>query len=185
MALDPKSAVILIPSLEPDDRLPAYLKQLKERGFERLVVVDDGSSEKTQHLFDQMAQMEGVTVLHHDVNHGKGVALKTGYAWIRDNLPDITGVNPPEFDHDATGVFWGIRASHVAFDFAAAIMQEAGLSCRVLPCTSDEYAAAHPESARRPAWSALENRMLRCTVGDSTRDWRDALKDFFANWNGE
>ena len=71
------------------------------------------------------------------------------------------------------------------YDFAAAIMQEAGLSCRVLPCTSDEYAAAHPESARRPAWSALENRMLRCTVGDSTRDWRDALKDFFANWNGE
>ena len=71
------------------------------------------------------------------------------------------------------------------YDFAAAIMQEAGLSCRVLPCTSDEYAAAHPESARRPAWSALENRMLRCTVGDTTRDWRDALKDFFANWNGE
>ena len=71
------------------------------------------------------------------------------------------------------------------YDFAAAIMQEAGLSCRVLPCTSDEYAAAHPESARRPAWSALENRMLRCTVGDTTRDWREALKDFFANWNGE
>ena len=67
----------------------------------------------------------------------------------------------------------------------AAIMQEAGLFCRVLPCTSDEYAAAHPESARRPAWSALENRMLRCTVGDEMRDWRVALKDYFANWNGE
>ena len=102
MALDPKSAVILIPSLEPDDRLPAYLKQLKERGFERLVVVDDGSSEKTQHLFDQMAQMEGVTVLHHDVNHGKGVALKTGYAWIRDNLPDITGVITADADGQHT-----------------------------------------------------------------------------------
>ena len=102
MALDPKSAVILIPSLEPDDRLPAYLKQLKERGFERLVVVDDGSSEKTQHLFDQMAQMEGVTVLHHDVNHGKGVALKTGYAWIRDNLPDISGVITADADGQHT-----------------------------------------------------------------------------------
>ena len=102
MALDPKSAVILIPSLEPDDRLPAYLKQLKERGFERLVVVDDGSSEKAQHLFDQMAQMEGVTVLHHDVNHGKGVALKTGYAWIRDNLPDISGVITADADGQHT-----------------------------------------------------------------------------------
>ena len=44
---------------------------------------------------------------------------------------------------------------------------------------------ANPASANRPAWSALENRMLRCTVGDEMRDWQDALKDFFANWNGE
>ena len=70
-------------------------------------------------------------------------------------------------------------------DFAAAIMQGAGLSCKVIPCTSAEYAAAHPESANRPEWSALENRMLRCTVGDDMRDWKDALKDFFTNWNGE
>lgn len=102
MALDPKHAVILIPSLEPDDRLPAYLRQLRERGFERMVVVDDGSSGKTQPLFDQMAQMDGVTVLHHDVNHGKGVALKTGYAWIRDNLPDITGVITADADGQHT-----------------------------------------------------------------------------------
>ena len=70
-------------------------------------------------------------------------------------------------------------------DFAAAIMKGAGLSCKVIPCTSAEYAAAHPESANRPEWSALDNRMLRCTVGDEMRDWQDALKDFFANWNGE
>ena len=70
-------------------------------------------------------------------------------------------------------------------DFAAAIMKGAGLACKVIPCTSAEYAAAHPESADRPAWSALENRMLRCTVGDDMRDWRVALEDFFVNWTGE
>ena len=64
-------------------------------------------------------------------------------------------------------------------------MQHAGLACKVVPCTSAAYAAAHPESANRPAWSALENRMLRCTVGDEMRGWQDALNDFFANWNGE
>ena len=37
---------------------------------------------------------------------------------------------------------------------------------KVEPVTSAEYAAANPASASRPAWSALENRMLRCTVGD-------------------
>ena len=102
MALDPKSAVILIPSLEPDDRLPAYLEKLKEKGFRQIVVVDDGSSEKTQHLFDQMAQMEGVNVLHHDVNHGKGVALKTGYAWIKANLPHVSGVITADADGQHT-----------------------------------------------------------------------------------
>ena len=71
------------------------------------------------------------------------------------------------------------------YDFASAIMQGAGLSCKVEPVTSAQYAAANPASANRPAWSALENRMLRCTVGDEMRDWQDALKDFFANWNGE
>ena len=70
-------------------------------------------------------------------------------------------------------------------DFATAIMQGAGLACKVEPVTSEQYAAMNPASANRPAWSALDNRMLRCTVGDEMRDWQDALKDYFANWNGE
>lgn len=71
------------------------------------------------------------------------------------------------------------------YDFASEIMRLAGLPCTVKPCTSAEYAAAHPESANRPAWSALENRALRCTVGDEMRDWKDAINDFFKNWDGE
>lgn len=70
-------------------------------------------------------------------------------------------------------------------DFATAIMKEAGLACKVVPCTSAEYAQMNPASANRPAWSALENRMLRCTVGDDMRDWQDALAEFFTKWNGE
>ena len=32
-----------------------------------------------------------------------------------------------------------------------------------------------PESADRPKWSALDNRVLRCTVGNEVRDWKAAL----------
>ena len=71
------------------------------------------------------------------------------------------------------------------YDFACAIMQGAGLSCKVEPVTSAGYAAANPASASRPAWSALDNRMLRCTVGNDVRDWKDALACFFAHWDGE
>lgn len=70
-------------------------------------------------------------------------------------------------------------------EFAAEILRLSGSACRVVPCTSAEYAAAHPQAARRPAWSALENRALRCTVGDAMRPWQEALGDYFQNWNGE
>ena len=71
------------------------------------------------------------------------------------------------------------------YDFASEIIRLSGLPCRVAPCTSAEYAAAHPESANRPAWSALENCALRCSVGDDMRDWKDAINDFFKHWDGE
>lgn len=97
-----KHAVILIPSLEPDDRLPVYISKLHESGFEHFVIVDDGSSEKYQPIFLTIAGMPGCTVLHHEVNRGKGAALKTGYAWIEKNLPEITGVITADADGQHT-----------------------------------------------------------------------------------
>ena len=42
-------------------------------------------------------------------------------------LPYIVGVNPPEFDPAATGVFWGLRQEHDAVDMAGAVME--GVAC--------------------------------------------------------
>ena len=71
------------------------------------------------------------------------------------------------------------------YEFAAAIIEEAGIPAPVSPCTSAEYKEKHPEAAERPAWSALDNRMLRCTIGNPVRPWRKALHTFFARWDGE
>lgn len=38
-------------------------------------------------------------------------------------LPYLVGTNSPEFDSRATGVFWGLRAEHDAFDMAHAVME--------------------------------------------------------------
>lgn len=100
--LSPRKAVILIPSLEPDERLPAYITQLLARGFQQIVVVDDGSSAAAQPIFDALAATPGCHVAHHDVNHGKGVALKTGYRWILDNCPDCAGVITADADGQHT-----------------------------------------------------------------------------------
>lgn len=62
------------------------------------------------------------------------------------------------------------------YEFACAIVEEAGIPCEKVPCTSEEF----PRPAKRPAYSALENRHLADTVGNEMRPWRDALKNYLA-----
>ena len=97
-----EQAVILIPSLEPDERLPAYIQRLKEGGFAHIVVVDDGSGEAYRAVFDRVDAVDDTVVLHHEVNKGKGVALKTGYRYIMEHLPDISGVITADADGQHT-----------------------------------------------------------------------------------
>ena len=66
-------------------------------------------------------------------------------------------------------------------DFATAIMEGLGLDCKVVPVTSEQYKAANPASADRPAYSSLRNEHLEKTVGDEMRPWRDALVTYLQN----
>ena len=60
------------------------------------------------------------------------------------------------------------------FEFASLIMKYAKLDCEVLPCSTDEF----PSPTKRPAFSSLDNLMLRCTVGDEMRPWKEALNTY-------
>lgn len=71
------------------------------------------------------------------------------------------------------------------YDFVCEIVRLAGVDAVVTPCTTAQYKAKHPESTDRPAWSALDNRMLRCTIGNDMRDWKQALAAFFEHWDGD
>ena len=66
------------------------------------------------------------------------------------------------------------------YDFASEIMKLAGRACKVNPCTSEEYKIMNPNAAKRPEYSSLDNMMLRCTVGDEMRDWKEALSSFIS-----
>ena len=63
------------------------------------------------------------------------------------------------------------------YEFAKEIMACAGIDAIVSPCTTEEF----PRPAKRPAYSCLENMMLKATVGDNMRHWKDALKAYFEN----
>jgi dTDP-4-dehydrorhamnose reductase len=60
------------------------------------------------------------------------------------------------------------------YDFACKIVEYAGLNCTVSKATSDKLNRV----AKRPAYSSLDNMMLRCTIGDEMRQWEEALKAF-------
>jgi len=62
--------------------------------------------------------------------------------------------------------------------FAKRIMEKAGLDIEVKSCTTDEF----PRPAKRPAYSALDNKHLRETIGDSMRDWKEALDSFLEQY---
>lgn len=83
---------IMIPALNPDQKLTNYVKQLAQEDFREIVVINDGSSEKCDPIFDEIAAMDKCTVLRHEVNKGKGRALKTGMAYVLENIPDCVGI---------------------------------------------------------------------------------------------
>lgn len=76
---------VLIPAYEPDTELIPLAKKLKESGFS-VVIVDDGSGESYKEIFD--GAQAYAHILHHAQNRGKGAALKTGMAYIRDSMPE-------------------------------------------------------------------------------------------------
>ena len=94
--------VALIPAYEPDERLVGFADRLQGEGFSRIIVVDDGSGESFRPLFDALATRSFCTVLRHEVNRGKGTALKTGFTYIREQLPSVQGVVTADSDgqHD-------------------------------------------------------------------------------------
>ena len=92
---------MLIPSLSPDARLSAYVQELLQARFGLILVVDDGSAPEYQPIFDEIAGWDGCRVLHHEVNRGKGAALRTGFAYLKDETP-LRGVITADSDGQHT-----------------------------------------------------------------------------------
>lgn len=90
-----RKIAVLIPAFEPDQHLlslVAEIKQDNKLNDSPLVIVDDGSEE--QKIFCQLKKQYNseLTILHHAQNKGKGGALKTGFAYIIKNMPEVAGI---------------------------------------------------------------------------------------------
>ena len=99
---------VLVPAYNPDGKLVDLINSLHPV-FANIVVVDDGSKEESQSVFEVVSRKVRV-LLKHPANLGKGCALKTGIAWVKENLPDVLGI----VTADADGQHKPSDISHVA-----------------------------------------------------------------------
>lgn len=96
---------LVIPAYEPDERLVDLAYHIKEAGLSPVIIVNDGSGEAYQAIFDEVEKIlaeNNCTVLKHEVNRGKGCALKTAFRYILDALPEAVGVVTADSDGQHT-----------------------------------------------------------------------------------
>jgi dTDP-4-dehydrorhamnose reductase len=63
------------------------------------------------------------------------------------------------------------------FDFARAIAERSGSSCKVLPCHSSEF----PSKVRRPSYSVLDKSKIKEAFGVDVPYWTDSLSECLSN----
>ena len=81
--------VIIIPTLNPKDKLIEIVKNIKENKFEKIIVVNDGSNSENQMVFEKIK--DDVVLINHKMNEGKGRAIKDALKYIHENYKNVIG----------------------------------------------------------------------------------------------
>ena len=85
-----KNVFVVIPTLDPDEKvfLPFISKLVSE--FPNVIIVDDGSKKKYKKVFDKVDKR--CVLLKHFINLGKGRALKTAINYILNNYEHVDAI---------------------------------------------------------------------------------------------
>lgn len=95
--------VIVIPSYEPNHQLVDLIHKLNNffNDF-NIIVVNDGSTNHDD-IFNEVKSLDNVILLNHEINKGKGEALKTAFRFIKEKklksiivTADSDGQHTPE-----------------------------------------------------------------------------------------
>ena len=83
---------ILIPAFNPNQNTLDLVLDLSYFKWNKIIVVNDGSSKESQIFFDNLNDIENVHILTHLSNQGKGAALKTGIDYVNSKLTELDGL---------------------------------------------------------------------------------------------
>ena len=77
--------IVIIPSYMPNQKLTELVDTLDSMGF-KIVVVNDGSTPDRDHIFEAVSSKADVVC--HDINRGKGAAIKTGLKYVKKHFEE-------------------------------------------------------------------------------------------------
>lgn len=189
--------IALIPAYEPDRKMLGVIADLGKTGFD-VVVVDDGSGPEYAELFEQAAERlpgksgRGVTLLIHDVNRGKGAALKTGLDFI-NNFMVIRGEETQNVivAVDADGQHLAVdalRAAHTAQGNPGTLVLGSRILGNKATASSGAQSADHASRGnaetvplRSRFGNAVTRQVFRLATGVPVYDTQTGLRAFTAD----
>ena len=97
---------VAIPAYCPGRELASLVDELLSLAFDNIVVVDDGSPGEFRGLFESIGALQGVRLVTHGRNMGKGAALKTAFRSALECFPDKPGIATADADgqHSPTDI---------------------------------------------------------------------------------
>lgn len=167
--------IVIIPALNPDDRL----REIVERNWElenEVILVNDGSEEKYDRLFSDLG--EKCIVLRHNENQGKGAAIKTALKYIQEELWGYSVIGIMDAD-----------GQHLPDDMEK-ILMKAVSEPQALILGSRTFDKAVPWKSR--IGNRITSRVFRMIAGVEVSDTQTGLRafsedllDFMLNIPGE
>ncbi len=161
------AVTIIIPSLNPDEKLLQLLGDLREAAFEHIVLVNDGSASVYDAYFDAARTQYGCTVLTHAINQGKGRALKTAFHHILTAMKDCTAAVTVDAD-----------GQHRVADIRAVARETAEHPESLVFGCRDFSPKTTGVPARSRFGNVLTSRLLRLLCGITLSDTQTGLRGF-------
>ncbi|MCC6219740.1 MAG: glycosyltransferase family 2 protein [Deltaproteobacteria bacterium] len=94
----PKGLSVIIPVYNEKTSIAEVIARVKKINLARqIIVVDDGSSDGTREVLENLGAQDNLTIKYHKKNAGKGAAIRTGLAEVTG---DIILIQDADFEYD-------------------------------------------------------------------------------------